>query len=50
MTPYQIVDMMRSRNATLQEFNHCLDQILALTTTPRPNEPNQLLEFDLGQG
>lgn len=49
-TTDQIVDMMRSRDATLQEFNHCLDQILALTTTPRRGEPDPLLEVDLGQG
>jgi len=39
-TTDQIVAMMRSRDSTLEEFNHCLDQILALTTTPRGNEPD----------
>lgn len=46
----KIVDLMRARDATLEEFNTSLNQILERTTTPRPNEPNPLLELDLGQG
>lgn len=46
----KIVGMMRARDRVLEEFNDSLTQILVRTTTPRPNEPNPLLHFDLGQG